>query len=388
MRRYILDNVQMWLADYHVDGLRLDAVHALEDSSDVHLLEEMAIEVAALSAHRRPAADPDRGVRPQRPHAGHAARGRRLRARRPVERRLPPRRPRRADRETDGYYADFEPLDALAKVIERGFFHDGTLLVVPRARPRPPDRHRNDAELAARGRAARTTTRSATAPSATGSPTTLDDDQLACAALLTLSGPFTPMLFQGEEWAASTPFQFFTSHPEPELGKATAEGRIAEFERMGWDPAVVPDPQDPETFVRSKLDWSELATGRHARMLDVYRRLAALRRERPELTDPSFAHNACLVDEDARLFEMWRGDVHVVVNFGDAEAVIELDEPGELLFETESGVDLAGTTLTPAHAGAVSLPDFSLRALSQPRVERPHERSWLATMAAGSPGTQ
>ena len=87
----------------------------------------------------------------------------------------------------------------------------------------------------------------------------LDDDQLACAALLTLAGPFTPMLFQGEEWAASTPFQFFTSHPEPELGKATAEGRIAEFERMGWDPAVVPDPQDPATFERSKLDWSELA---------------------------------------------------------------------------------------------------------------------------------
>ena len=79
-----------------------------------------------------------------------------------------------------------------------------------------------------------------------------------------MAGPFTPMLFQGEEWAASTPFQFFTSHPEPELGKATAEGRIAEFERMGWDPAVVPDPQDPETFLRSKLDWAEL-TDRPAR---------------------------------------------------------------------------------------------------------------------------
>ena len=81
------------------------------------------------------------------------------------------------------------------------------------------------------------------------------------------------MLFQGEEWAASTPFQFFTSHPEPELGRATAEGRIAEFARMGWDPAIVPDPQDPATFQRSQLDWSELgSSGRHARMLTVYRR--------------------------------------------------------------------------------------------------------------------
>ena len=65
------------------------------------------------------------------------------------------------------------------------------------------------------------------------------------------------MLFMGEEWAASTPWQFFTSHPEPELGKATAEGRLQEFARMGWDPDLVPDPQDPQTFQRSKLDWSE-----------------------------------------------------------------------------------------------------------------------------------
>jgi maltooligosyltrehalose trehalohydrolase len=85
----------------------------------------------------------------------------------------------------------------------------------------------------------------------------VDDGGLAIAAALTVLSPFTPMLFMGEEWAASTPWQFFTSHPEPDLGRATAEGRIAEFERMGWDPAVVPDPQDPETFRRSKLDWGE-----------------------------------------------------------------------------------------------------------------------------------
>jgi maltooligosyltrehalose trehalohydrolase len=87
---------------------------------------------------------------------------------------------------------------------------------------------------------------------------------LAVAAVLTLTSPFTPMLFMGEEYAASTPWQFFTSHPEPDLGKATAEGRIREFERMGWDPAVVPDPQDPETFRRSKLNWAEASTGDHA----------------------------------------------------------------------------------------------------------------------------
>jgi maltooligosyltrehalose trehalohydrolase len=356
VRRYILDNVQMWLSDYHVDGLRLDAVHALDDSSDVHLLEEMAVEVAALSAHvGRPLtliAESDLNdptlVTPREAdgygldaqwsddfhHAVHVA----------------------LTRETDGYYADFEPLAALAKVVERGFFHDGTFSSFrERDHGRPIDTDKmptwrlvvasqNHDQIGNRAVGDRITEK-------------LDDDQLACAALLTMAGPFTPMLFQGEEWAASTPFQFFTSHPEPELGKATAEGRIAEFERMGWDPAVVPDPQDPETFQRSKLDWAEVDTGRHARLLDTYRRLAALRRERIELTDPSFAHNACLVDEDTRLFEMWRGDLHVLVNFGDAAAVIELDEPAELLFETESGVDLVGTTLTvPPHAGAVVAP--------------------------------
>ena len=184
----------------------------------------------------------------------------------------------------------------------------------------------------------------------------LDDHQLACAAMLTLCGPFTPMLFMGEEWAASTPFQFFTSHPEPELGRATAEGRIAEFERMGWDPGVVPDPQDPATFARSTLDWSEAGTGRHARILDVYRRLGRLRRERPELTDPSFGGVSCAADEARRVFTMQRGDLLVAVNFGDADAQVPT-EADYLLFATGEDVILAsGVLMLPAHAGAVVSP--------------------------------
>ncbi len=147
----------------------------------------------------------------------------------------------------------------------------------------------------------------------------LDEGGLGLAALLTLTGPFTPMLFQGEEWAASTPFQFFTSHPEPELGTATAEGRIAEFAKMGWDPDAVPDPQDPATFERSKLDWSQVedpaaGDGVHARVLDLYRRLVALRRARPELTDPAFGATTCEVDASARLVTLGRGALRVVAN--------------------------------------------------------------------------
>ncbi|MCD4536587.1 malto-oligosyltrehalose trehalohydrolase [Nocardioides sp. cx-169] len=351
VRRLILDNVRLWLCDYHVDGLRLDAVHALSDSSPTHLLEEMAIEVAAYSAHqRRPLtliAESDLNdpklITPREAggygldaqwsddfhHAVHVA----------------------LTRETDGYYADFEPVGALAKVFERGFFHDGTYSSFrEREHGVPIDTaamptwrlvvcSQNHDQIGNRAVGDRITEH-------------LDDDQLACAALLTLAGPFTPMLFQGEEWAAPEPFQFFTSHPEPELGKATAEGRIEEFERMGWDPAVVPDPQDPETFRRSKLDWSQLDHGRHARILDVYRRLAALRRALPELTDPSFLRTSCRADEDARTFLMERGAVTVAVNLSEEPRVLDVRD-GEILFTTESGAELVDGRLTlPGHAGA------------------------------------
>jgi maltooligosyltrehalose trehalohydrolase len=355
VRRYILDNVAMWFADHHVDALRLDAVHALSDTSPVHLLEEMAVETAALSAHLgRPLtliAESDlndtRLVTPREAggygldaqwsddyhHAVHVA----------------------LTGETGGYYADFEPLAALVKVCEQGFFHDGTWSSFRGAdHGRPVDTahmptwrlvvcNQNHDQVGNRARGDRLSD---------PAPGHLDDDQLACAALLTLCGPFTPMLFMGEEWAASTPFQFFTSHPEAELGRATAEGRIEEFARMGWDPAQVPDPQDPATFARSKLDWAEAGHGRHAVLLDVYRRLAALRRELPELTDPAFASVSATADERTRVFTLRRGDVLVAVNFSDAPATVPAS--GELLFTTTTAATVGPDGLTlPPHAGAM-----------------------------------
>ena len=187
VRRYILDNVRMWLDDYHVDGLRLDAVHALDDSSDVHLLEEIAIEVAAMSAHqRRPLtliAESDLNdpklITPREAggygldaqwsddfhHAVHVA----------------------LTGETHGWYADFEPLTALAKVCEQGFFHDGTFSSfrgrdhgVPIDTAAMPTWRlvvcsQNHDQIGNRAVGDRVVE-------------TLDDDQLACAALLTMAG--------------------------------------------------------------------------------------------------------------------------------------------------------------------------------------------------------
>jgi maltooligosyltrehalose trehalohydrolase len=350
VRRYVLDNVAMWFDDYHVDALRLDAVHALSDRSRPHLLEEMAVEVAGLSTYlRRPltlVAESDLNdtllVRPREGggwgldaqwsddfhHAVHVA----------------------LTGETSGYYADFEPLTALKKVCEKGFFHDGTWSSFrERAHGHPVD----TAHMPGWRLVVCTQNHDQVGNRAVGDRLSqhLDDDQLACAALLTMAGPFTPMLFMGEEWAASTPFQFFTSHPEPELGRATAEGRIKEFAKMGWDPALVPDPQDPATYLRSRLDWSEVATGRHAVLLECYRRLAGLRRTIPALTDPSFSSTSCAVE--GRVFTMQRGDVLMVVNFGDDAASVPADSRS-VIFETPSGVSLTDGSLSlPAHAGAL-----------------------------------
>ena len=131
---------------------------------------------------------------------------------------------------------------------------------------------------------------------------------------------------------------------------------MAEFARMGWDPAVVPDPKDPTTLEKSRLDWSEAEQARGSSMLETYRRLARLRRSLPELTDPAFARTACTVDEETRLFTMRRGDVLVAVNFGESAAELEVGAEA-LVFATGGGISLeAGTLALTRHAGAVVAP--------------------------------
>jgi len=360
IRRLVLDNAAMWMRDYHVDGLRLDAVHALVDTSATHILKELAEETDALSAHLgRPLSliaesdlnDPvmfrareaeGYGLAAQWSddfhHAVHVA----------------------LTRETTGYYADFERLEALEKVLTRGFYHDGTYSSFrEREHGRPIDvantsgwrlvvANQNHDQIGNR---------------ATGDRLgdTLDEGQLAIAAVLTLTSPFTPMLFMGEEWGASTPWQFFTSHPEPELGTATAEGRIAEFARMGWDPAVVPDPQDPATFERSKLDWDEALEGRHARILALYGHLGRLRRTVPDLTDPRMERTRVRYEEsaDARWLVLHRGETAIAVNFADAAVTLPASTvpTGALLLGTDDEISVAADGVAlPPHSAAILSP--------------------------------
>lgn len=356
VRRYIADNVRFWFLDMHVDALRLDAVHALVDSSPVHLLEELAVVTADLAAHlRRPLtliAEDDRNdarlVTPREAggygidaqwsddfhHGVHA----------------------NLTGETSGYYAGFDTLAALARACERSFHRDGSWVTsAGRSVGRPVDVatmpgwrmvvcSANHDQIGNRARGDRP-------------GHSLDDDQLAVAALLTLTTPFTPLLFQGEEWAASSPFPFFSSHPEPGLGQAVHEGRLAEFADMGWDAGEVAPPQAQETFASAKLVWGELGEGRHATILAVHAELVRLRRELSELSNPAMTGTRCSYDEDARWFCMRRNGLAVVVNFGDAEVSVELGGRHQLRWTTPSGARMAGTRVVlPPHAGALLLP--------------------------------
>jgi maltooligosyltrehalose trehalohydrolase len=161
---------------------------------------------------------------------------------------------------------------------------------------------------------------------------TLSDGLLRIGAALLLTGPFTPMLFMGEEWGARTPWAYFTDHVTDWLADAVRTGRRAEFAAHGWGPEDVPDPQAEETFAGSRLDWSEPSAEPHHGLLGWYQRLIALRHTMAELTDPDWSSVRCAYDEDARWFVLYRGGstdtVAVVCNLGPDRQSIPVGWPG------------------------------------------------------------
>jgi maltooligosyltrehalose trehalohydrolase len=181
------------------------------------------------------------------------------------------------------------------------------------------------------------------------------DGLLRVAAGLVLTAPFTPMVFMGEEWGADTPWQFFTDHTDPLFADAVSNGRRSEFARHGWEFAEVPDPQDKETFLRSKLDWAQPAREPHTSLLGWYRDLLALRRSRPELTDPRLDQVRVEFDENARWLLVHRGPLRIAANLGDGPVDIPAAQgaggPGTFLLRSDPGVSVK--------SGAIGLPPAS-----------------------------
>ena len=288
VRRWVLDNVAQWLDAFHVDALRLDAVHELHDDRATHLLEEMAREVDALAERLgRPLtliAESDRNdPRTVTPRGrGHAVGGLGLHGQwaDDVHHALHVA----LTGETQGYYGDFTAPEALGKAMRSPFFHDGTWSSFRgRVHGRPVD----PGTVPGWRFVASLQTHDQVGNRAVGDrlSATLPAGLLACGAALLLTAPWTPMLFMGEEWGARTPWQYFTDHTDPALGEAVRQGRRAEFASHGWEREEVPDPQSAQTFEDSKLDWAEPGQEPHARLLRWYRDLIRLRRDLPDLHD-------------------------------------------------------------------------------------------------------
>ena len=288
VRAFVIDSALRWMRDFHIDALRLDAIHEIKDDAAAaatpqrHVLAELSDAVAALSielgrplslvaeadlndvgvitptGEEPPAESPSLGMTAQWADDVHHALHVRLTG------------------EDQGYYGDFAEVGAWAKAYGRAFLHNGTWSTFRERNwgaPVPEDTdprrfvvfgsdHDQVGNRAVGDR-----------PSVI-----LDDAALAATAALVLLSPYTPMLFMGEEWGTRTPFQFFTDHEEDDLARSVSEGRVREFAGFGWDADEIPDPQAAATVEASRLRWSELDEAEHARVLAWYQALTTLRR--------------------------------------------------------------------------------------------------------------
>ena len=286
-------------------------MHAIFDTSALHILEQLASEVAHLATqsgrHLALIAESDlndpRVVRPQAiggygiqrqwsddfHHALHAV----------------------LTGEHDGYYADFGSLANLAKALERVFVYDGRYSAFRRrGHGRSPEGLPGYSFLGYLQNHDQTGNRA----KGERSSHLMSLGRLKIAASLVMTAPFIPMLFQGEEWGASSPFLYFTDHEDLELGRAVTEGRRREFAAFSAHGEDVPDPQAPETFEHSKLVWAERDNEPHAELLDWHRRLIRLRRKIPAFSDGRLERVRVSFDEKARWIVMTRGRAAVACN--------------------------------------------------------------------------
>jgi maltooligosyltrehalose trehalohydrolase len=356
VRDFVGDNACYWLEHYHVDGLRLDAVHAIFDTSAVHILEELARRVSTLQARlgrrkfliaesdlndpklvRAPEAGGfglDAAWSDDFHHALHSA----------------------LTGETAGYYEDFGGLAPLGRALERGYVYGGN---------RSPHRGRRHGRplngVPAHRLFGYLQNHDQVGNRAAGerSSALMSTGRLHIAAALVLCSPFVPLLFEGEEWGASTPFQYFTDHIDEELGRLVSQGRRREFAAFGWNPEDVPDPQDPATFERSILDWAELTKEPHAALLEWHKELLTLRRRIPALSDGDFNNVHTTWDDDAHWFCLRRGPITVATNLASETKAVPV--PGDattMLLSSDATAALEdGAVQLPADSVAILGPD-------------------------------
>lgn len=333
VRRFFCDNARQWLEDYHFDGLRLDAIHAFIDRSARPFLEQLADEVRALSKRLgRPKiliAESDLNdprVLRSAEHGGHGIDAQWSDDFHHVLHVL-------LTGERSGYYSDFGGLEDLARALSEGFVYaDRRSAFRGRTHGRalgalPLNRLlgylQNHDQIGNRAQGDRI-----------GS--SLSVEQLELGAALVLTAPFVPMLFQGEEWNASTPFCYFTDHEDPTLADAVRRGRKSEFASFGWKPEQIPDPQAEETFAASRLRWNEIEESEHARLLAWYRALIHLRASEPALTGD--VRPEVTLDRRGCWLSSRRGSITVVANFSPEQARVPASGNHQLVLGSAGAV--------------------------------------------------
>ncbi len=279
VRDFIIANALHWIREYHVDSLRLDAIHGIFDASPAHILRELNDAVQGL-ARRLGRIVPvvaesdlnDRRVIDPLRKGGYGLAGQWCDDFHHSVHTL-------LTGEQKGYYADFGSLKQVAKAYTDGFVYDGQHSVF-RGRPHgtptrdiPADRFvicaQNHDQVGNRAQGERLSS-------------LVDFEALKLAATAVLLSPYVPLLFMGEEYGERAPFLFFTDFGDPALQAAVSRGRREEFAAFGWTQEV-PDPQDPASFIRSRLNWSLPSQEPHRWLWEYYRTLLELRRRFPVL---------------------------------------------------------------------------------------------------------
>ena len=353
VRRFFCDNALMWLKDYHCDGLRFDAVHEYIDRSAVHFMEQLSTEVERLSSTvgrefyliaESDLNDP-RVIRPREAHGYgmdsqwsddfHHALFSLLYT-------------KEMDR---GYYSDFGKLADLHKALKHAYVYDGQYSSYRKSK------HGRLAEsLSAHHFVHFDQNHDQVGNRAQGERLEqlcgLDAAKVAIG--LVLMAPYVPMLFMGEEFAASTPFQYFADHEDDEMRKLVAEGRKRDFAAFGFG-GEVPNPEEIDTFERSKLKWNEIGEGKHAEMLAWTKSLIKLRRCTVALNDGSMQHLLVSSDEGRRTLVIVRDEVRIVANLGDEAYRFDLLEGETLTLVSRDGLAAA--------EGKMELPGMTLAVL-------------------------
>jgi maltooligosyltrehalose trehalohydrolase len=355
VRRFLIDNALMWLRDYHIDGLRLDAVHAYMDRSAIHFLEEITGEVrrleAAMGKHFVLIAESD--LNDPRIVKAEEAGGYGLDA-------------QWSDDfhhalfsvisgERAGYYADFGSLAQLAKSLRCVFVYDGNY-----SEHRQRNHGRQVVGLSGHRFIGFVQNHDQVGNRAQGERISHEagEGRAKIAAALVLTAPFVPMLFQGEEFGASAPFLYFTDYDDPELGRMISEGRKREFVAFGWAPDQIPDPQDEQTFLQSKLNWAELTEQPHRSLLQWHKDLISLRRNQSRLNDGNLNAVDVRFDEQAQWLLLERGNLRVACNLGHEPVALEVGDGSRILLASDDSIALSGTNikLGPDSVAVLSVP--------------------------------